>query len=452
MAAQGMRLEAAGLTRTFPRPDGTVLHALGPLDLMLRAGEFFSIVGPSGCGKSTLVDVMSGLAAPDAGTLLAEGVAYAGRVPEGVGLVMQEDASFPWLSVWDNVAFGLRRDGRDAAEVMRRVGHALGFMGLADFARARPSQLSGGMRQRMPRQPPGQHAGLWRRHRAAVGPAARRVHDRHAAPALTRHPVTRHPVTWRATMRGLPAWAAQAAIVLGVLLLLEALCRAGVIGRITMVPPTAMLAAAARAFADPMLREAMLVTGREVLAATTLSIAVGAALGLLLWRLPALRRVTEPVLGAWYAVPLFVFYPVMIVLFGVGEAPIIAIAFVFSLAAMVVSTTAALDRIPRALFRTARIHRLGPVQQVVHVLLPAAMPHLFAGLRLVVAYALIAAIAGEFILSSSGVGHEIAFAYDNFETAKMYGLILIVIVLATGLNGLLGAGGRRLGQGGAQRG
>jgi len=161
-----------------------------------------------------------------------------------------------------------------------------------------------------------------------------------------------------------------------------------------MVPPTAMLAAAARAFADPMLREAMLVTGREVLAATTLSIAVGAALGLLLWRLPALRRVTEPVLGAWYAVPLFVFYPVMIVLFGVGEAPIIAIAFVFSLAAMVVSTTAALDRIPRALFRTARIHRLGPVQQVVHVLLPAAMPHLFAGLRLVVAYALIAAIAG----------------------------------------------------------
>jgi len=149
MAAQGMRLEAAGLTRTFPRPDGTVLHALGPLDLTLRAGEFFSIVGPSGCGKSTLVDVMSGLAAPDAGTLLAEGVPYAGRVPEGVGLVMQEDASFPWLSVWDNVAFGLRRDGRDAAEVMRRVGHALGFMGLADFARARPSQLSGGMRQRM---------------------------------------------------------------------------------------------------------------------------------------------------------------------------------------------------------------------------------------------------------------------------------------------------------------
>ena len=248
----------------------------------------------------------------------------------------------------------------------------------------------------------------------------------------------------------MPAWAAQAAIVLGVLLL-EALCRASVIGRITMVPPTAMLAAAARAFADPALREAVLVTVREVLAATALSIAADGALGFLLWRLPPLWRVAEPVLGAWCAVLLFVFYPVMIVLFGVGEAPIIAIAFVFSLAAMVVATTAALDRIPRALFRTARIHRLGPVQQVARVLLPAAMPHLFAGLRLVVAYALIAAIAGEFILSSSGVGHEIAFAYDNFETAKMYGLILIVITLATGLNWLLGAGGRRMGQDGGTR-
>jgi len=147
--ARGMRVEGTGLTRTFPRPDGTVLQALGPLDLHLQPGEFFSIIGPSGCGKSTLVDVLSGLAAPDAGTVLADGAAYAGQVPEGVGLVMQDDASFHWLSVWDNVAFGLRRSGQDAAEVARRVAHALGFMGLADFAQARPSQLSGGMRQRM---------------------------------------------------------------------------------------------------------------------------------------------------------------------------------------------------------------------------------------------------------------------------------------------------------------
>lgn len=229
------------------------------------------------------------------------------------------------------------------------------------------------------------------------------------------------------------------AILAAVLVALEVLCRTGAIGRITMVPPTAMVAAAAHAFADPALRAAMLVTVEEVVAATALSIAVGAAIGFALWLLPPLRRVAEPVLGAWYAVPVFVFYPVMIVLFGVGTVPIVAIAFVFSLAAMVVATVAALDRIPRALFRTARIHRLGPARRVAFVLLPAALPHLVVGMRLVVAYALIAAIAGEFILSSTGIGHAIAFAYDNFETAKMYGLILIVIVLATGLNAALTA-------------
>jgi NitT/TauT family transport system ATP-binding protein len=63
--------------------------------------------------------------------------------------VFQEDASFPWLTVWDNVAFGLRRAGVDAAETRRRVEYAVGFMGLRDFARAYPAQLSGGMRQRV---------------------------------------------------------------------------------------------------------------------------------------------------------------------------------------------------------------------------------------------------------------------------------------------------------------
>ena len=70
-------------------------------------------------------------------------------MPDGVGVVFQEDASFPWLTVEDNVAFGLRRLGIDAAEIRRRVDFAVGFMGLHDFRRAYPSQLSGGMRQRV---------------------------------------------------------------------------------------------------------------------------------------------------------------------------------------------------------------------------------------------------------------------------------------------------------------
>jgi NitT/TauT family transport system ATP-binding protein len=78
-----------------------------------------------------------------------EGKPVSGEVAEGIGVVFQEDASFPWLTVWDNAAFGLRRSGVAEAEIRRRVDDAVAFMGLKDFARAYPSQLSGGMRQRV---------------------------------------------------------------------------------------------------------------------------------------------------------------------------------------------------------------------------------------------------------------------------------------------------------------
>jgi NitT/TauT family transport system ATP-binding protein len=137
------------VSRTYPaRGNQGAVHALGPVDLDLLRGEFLSIVGPSGCGKTTLLEIIAGLVSPTEGTVEMEGRSIASTVAEGVGVVFQEDASFPWLNVWDNVAFGLRRAGVDASECRRRVDYALAFMGLGDFARAYPSQLSGGMRQR----------------------------------------------------------------------------------------------------------------------------------------------------------------------------------------------------------------------------------------------------------------------------------------------------------------
>ena len=135
------------VTRVYP--GSPPVRALGPIDLDLAKGEFFAVVGPSGCGKSTLLDVLAGLNAPTEGTIEFEGRPVAGEVPDGVGVVFQEDASFPWLTVRDNVAFGLRHAGVDPAETQRRTDYAIGFMGLTDFAKAYPAQLSGGMRQRV---------------------------------------------------------------------------------------------------------------------------------------------------------------------------------------------------------------------------------------------------------------------------------------------------------------
>jgi NitT/TauT family transport system ATP-binding protein len=149
-SSAGTHVALAGVTRIFEGTTGPRVHAVGPLDLTLRKGEFFSVVGPSGCGKSTLLECIAGLSPVTEGTITFEDAPVAGRVPEGIGVVFQEDASFPWLSVWDNVAFGLREASRVPDAVLReRVDYALKFMGLAAFARAYPAQLSGGMRQRV---------------------------------------------------------------------------------------------------------------------------------------------------------------------------------------------------------------------------------------------------------------------------------------------------------------
>jgi NitT/TauT family transport system ATP-binding protein len=147
MTAPHVRLSS--VTRVYPALEGHAgVHALGPVDLALKRGEFFSVVGPSGCGKSTLLDVIAGLARPSAGSVEFEGAPVRG-VPDGIGVVFQEDASFPWLTVYDNAAFWLRRAGVSASEISTRVDETLAFMGLSDFAHAYPAQLSGGMRQRL---------------------------------------------------------------------------------------------------------------------------------------------------------------------------------------------------------------------------------------------------------------------------------------------------------------
>jgi len=139
-----------GVTRLYPARAGQPeLHALGPVDLELAQGELFAVVGPSGCGKSTLLDVMAGLARPSTGECSFEGRRVDGEVPDGIGVVFQEDASFPWLTVRDNIAFGLRQARAPDDDIRSKTRYALEFMGLKDFANAYPAQLSGGMRQRV---------------------------------------------------------------------------------------------------------------------------------------------------------------------------------------------------------------------------------------------------------------------------------------------------------------
>ncbi len=127
------------------------VSALDGLSLDVAPGEFLALFGGSGSGKSTLLRLVAGFEAPDAGRILLRGRDIAGLPPQArdVGMVFQSYALFPHLSVFDNVAYGLRREGVARPEIARRVEEALAMVGLQGMERRLPHQLSGGQRQRV---------------------------------------------------------------------------------------------------------------------------------------------------------------------------------------------------------------------------------------------------------------------------------------------------------------
>lgn len=225
---------------------------------------------------------------------------------------------------------------------------------------------------------------------------------------------------------------------------LEILCQTGAISPKLVIAPSAMAASLADLLSTSELLPDIRQTLSSVGIAVAISITGGFALGCLLHRLAPLRRAFEPLLASYYSLPHFAFYPLLIVIFGLGALPLIVLATLFAMVAMIMATLTGLDRIPRVLLKTARVQRLGLLQEIRHIRLPAAAPHLFAGIKLAVTYSFIGVIAGEFILSTSGVGHQIAFAYDDFDNPRMYGLILFVLAIATSFNLLVFAYERRL--------
>ncbi len=228
------------------------------------------------------------------------------------------------------------------------------------------------------------------------------------------------------------------ALVAGAVLALEFACRTGLINRVTMVPPSEMVVALARmAVSAPWFWYDAGSTFGNILIAIVLSIVPGFAIGLVVHALPRLRAVLNPVFLSYYSVPTFVFYPLLIVIFGIGSASLIVMGAMFGIVAMISATVAAIDRIPRVYGKVARIGRMNAWETALRIKLPAATPHLITGIRLAVAYSVIGVIAGEFIIATAGLGKRLTLAYNDFDTATMYGLILLIFIVVAIINGVL---------------
>jgi NitT/TauT family transport system ATP-binding protein len=145
---QASLIDINGVSRVFPKGSGEDLLVLEKVDLTIRAGEIVGLLGRSGSGKSTLLRIIAGLIAPSSGDARCRGETIAGP-PNGVAMVFQSFALFPWLTVLQNVELGLEALGVDSTERRKRALAAIDLIGLDGFESAYPKELSGGMRQRV---------------------------------------------------------------------------------------------------------------------------------------------------------------------------------------------------------------------------------------------------------------------------------------------------------------
>ena len=142
------KLEIRALNQSFLRDDGSRLVALDNISFEVKDKEFVCILGSSGCGKTTLLRMIAGLDTAESGSILLDGEEIRGTSPK-VGMVFQEFSLFPWRTVIDNIAFGLEMQGMAKAGRYRIAEHYLSLVNLAQFRNSYPSELSGGMRQRV---------------------------------------------------------------------------------------------------------------------------------------------------------------------------------------------------------------------------------------------------------------------------------------------------------------
>jgi NitT/TauT family transport system permease protein len=201
--------------------------------------------------------------------------------------------------------------------------------------------------------------------------------------------------------------------------------------------PSTIFAELPALFGDPQFWLDARRTGLEVAVSIVAGSLLGFAAGLTFWKLPLVGRVFEPYLVSFYAVPLVLFYPVMIVLVGINAMSVIILATIMAAIPMALNTAVGLNTMPPVYMKLARSLKASPRQTLFAIAIPAAGPFIVAGLRLAVVYALIGTIAMEFTTAQAGLGYRVRYLYEIFDNTLMFAYIVVVLVLSMILTVLL---------------
>jgi ABC-type nitrate/sulfonate/bicarbonate transport system permease component len=242
--------------------------------------------------------------------------------------------------------------------------------------------------------------------------------------------VTRHSA--------LLVFAVRAAIVVAILALWEIVARSGWLFR-DVVPTLAVIARAiVRLLADPGFYANLGVTAAEIAAALVIGGLAGLGVGLLLGSSRFLSRAYEAFIYYLGPTPKIIFFPIMILWFGVGAGSKIAMGALSCFFPIAISVAAGMRQIPPVLIRVGRSFRAAPWQMTRTIYLPAMRPPIVNGVRLGLGIAIIGTLLAETKLSNRGLGYLVIQAYATFDMPKMYALLIVLFVLAIGLNALIG--------------
>lgn len=239
---------------------------------------------------------------------------------------------------------------------------------------------------------------------------------------------------------GLPAAGWTVVLVIGAVVAVELYARSGAVSRLDLVPVSEMVARSVELLGerdfvvDALMRSALLIC-TSFAASAVVGIAVAYAMARSRW----VQRAVKPYVNVFYALPIFALYPVMVVMFGTGALPIVLLATLFSVVIVISNALVGFESTPAISIKLARSLEMTRSQQLRKILLPAALPDILAGLKLGLGYAIIAVLATEFILATTGLGQVVNRAYNNFNTIDMYAGIVFVSVFALLANLALGA-------------
>ncbi|TSD58666.1 ABC transporter permease [Aeromicrobium piscarium] len=234
-----------------------------------------------------------------------------------------------------------------------------------------------------------------------------------------------------ARVAGLPARAWTLVLLVVMVASLELYARSGAVSRLDLIPVSEMATRSIELLGDrdfvvdALLRSALLICVSFV-ASALVGVGVAYAMSRYRW----IHRAMKPYVNVFYALPIFALYPVMVVMFGTGMVPIILLATLFSVVIVISNSLVGFESTPLIVTKLARSLEMTPAQQLRKILLPSALPDILAGLKLGLGYAIIAVLATEFILATTGLGQVVNRAYNNFNTVDMYAGIVFVSVFA----------------------